>query len=258
MGSLRQTFDELVVHTRSRTSRWRLPWSFSTFDYRELCALLYEQADAAEIEFETATVTGRDGLTVHTDRGELRAPLVVDALGLAAGALQRDRDPAAERAPVARPGGPPRRRAARSWSCGSTTATCAPATRGASPRAMSCGSERARSGPRTTSRSRPSGSPASWACRPTVSGQLDPPPAAARGRGRRVLRRRLGRALSPAHRRGDSHGAVLRPRVRARAARGARRSHHARAGAGALRRVLATRTRANTAGCCACSARSGS
>ena len=39
------------------------------------------QADAAETELETATVTGRDGLTVHTDRGELRAPLVVDALG---------------------------------------------------------------------------------------------------------------------------------------------------------------------------------
>jgi menaquinone-9 beta-reductase len=81
MGSLRQTFDELVVHTRSRTSRWRLPWSLSTFDYRELCALLYDQADAAETKFETATVTGRDGLTVHTDRGSLTAPLVVDALG---------------------------------------------------------------------------------------------------------------------------------------------------------------------------------
>ena len=81
MGSLRQTFDELVVHTRSRTSRWRLPWSFSTFDYREICALLHDQADAAETEFETATVTGRDGLTVHTDRGSLSAPLIVDALG---------------------------------------------------------------------------------------------------------------------------------------------------------------------------------
>ncbi|HEV3319260.1 MAG TPA: NAD(P)/FAD-dependent oxidoreductase [Solirubrobacteraceae bacterium] len=81
MGSLRQTFDELVVHTRSRTSRWRLPWSFSTFDYRELCALLYDQADATETEFETATVTGRDGLAVHTDRGSLTAPFIVDALG---------------------------------------------------------------------------------------------------------------------------------------------------------------------------------
>jgi digeranylgeranylglycerophospholipid reductase len=80
-GSLLQTFGELVVHTRLRTSRWMLPWSFSTFDYRELCALLYGQADQAETEFETATVTGREGLTVHTDRGPLTAPLVVDALG---------------------------------------------------------------------------------------------------------------------------------------------------------------------------------
>ena len=44
-ASLRQTFDELVVHTRWSTHRWRLPWTFSTFDYRELCALLWEQSD---------------------------------------------------------------------------------------------------------------------------------------------------------------------------------------------------------------------
>jgi flavin-dependent dehydrogenase len=77
-GSLRQTFDELVVHTPWRSGRWKLPWTFSTFDYRELCALLREQGD---VEFETATVTGRDGATVHTDRGPLRAPLIVDGLG---------------------------------------------------------------------------------------------------------------------------------------------------------------------------------
>ncbi len=81
MGSLRQTFDSLLIHTRVRTSRWPLPWSFSTFDYRELCALLFEQADPNETDFETATVTGRTGLTVHTDRGDLHAPLVIDALG---------------------------------------------------------------------------------------------------------------------------------------------------------------------------------
>jgi menaquinone-9 beta-reductase len=80
-GSHRQSFDELVVHTPFHTSRWSLPWSFSTFDYRELCALLWEQADDGELEFETATVTGRDGTTVHTDRGDLSAPLLVDALG---------------------------------------------------------------------------------------------------------------------------------------------------------------------------------
>jgi flavin-dependent dehydrogenase len=80
-GSLRQSFRDLVVHTPSRTSRWPLPWSFSTFDYRELCAILRSQSDTPEISFETATVTGRVGDTVHTDRGELRAPLIVDALG---------------------------------------------------------------------------------------------------------------------------------------------------------------------------------
>jgi flavin-dependent dehydrogenase len=81
LGSLRQSFDELVVHTPFRSARWSLPWSFSTFDYRELCALLWSQADDGEIELETATVTGRDGSTVHTDRGDLEAPLIVDALG---------------------------------------------------------------------------------------------------------------------------------------------------------------------------------
>lgn len=77
-GALRQTFDELVIHTPHTTARYRLPWSFSTFDYRELCALL---ADQGSFEFETATVLSRDRETVHTDRGEIRAPLVVDALG---------------------------------------------------------------------------------------------------------------------------------------------------------------------------------
>jgi flavin-dependent dehydrogenase len=42
---------------------------------------LWEQGSAPDTEFETATVTGRHGDTVQTDRGELRAPLIVDALG---------------------------------------------------------------------------------------------------------------------------------------------------------------------------------
>jgi flavin-dependent dehydrogenase len=76
--SIRQTFGSLVVHTPSRTVRWPLPFTFSTFDYRTLCALLRAQGDA---EFETAKVDGRTGSTVHTDRGDLSAPLIVDALG---------------------------------------------------------------------------------------------------------------------------------------------------------------------------------
>ena len=78
MGSHRQTFPDLLVHTAHGTARMKLPWTFSTFDYRELCLLLWEQSDA---EFETAKVEGRSGDTVHTDRGDLTAPVVVDALG---------------------------------------------------------------------------------------------------------------------------------------------------------------------------------
>jgi digeranylgeranylglycerophospholipid reductase len=77
--AIRQTFGELVVHTPKRTVRWPLPYTFSTFDYPELCALL--RAQSPDVAFETATVEGRRGTTVLTDRGELTAPLVVDALG---------------------------------------------------------------------------------------------------------------------------------------------------------------------------------
>jgi flavin-dependent dehydrogenase len=97
--SIRQRFDSVVVHTPGTTARWPLPWGFSTFDYPALCELLWEQRGPGT-EFETAVVTrnvagsnaagvadgetvltGAQVHTVHTDRGEVRAPLVVDALG---------------------------------------------------------------------------------------------------------------------------------------------------------------------------------
>jgi flavin-dependent dehydrogenase len=81
----RQRFDTLVMHTPHGDARYELPWTFSTFDYRELCELLWAQSDAS---FETAKVDGRAGeldaggdLAIATDRGVLSAPLVVDALG---------------------------------------------------------------------------------------------------------------------------------------------------------------------------------
>ena len=77
--SIRQTFDSLVFHTPDRSARWALPWTFSTFDYRTLCRELWEQSGDAR--FETAKVDGRSGRTVHTDRGDVTAPLIVDALG---------------------------------------------------------------------------------------------------------------------------------------------------------------------------------
>jgi flavin-dependent dehydrogenase len=78
-ASIRQTFGSLVVNTPGVHVRWPLPWTFSTFDYRELCRLLWEQC--GEASFETAKVSGRTGRTVHTDRGDVTAPLLVDALG---------------------------------------------------------------------------------------------------------------------------------------------------------------------------------
>lgn len=81
----RQRFDSLLIHTPHGSRRFELPWTFSTFDYRELCELLWAGCDA---RFETAKVNGRgaasngDGaIAVETDRGTLTAPLVVDALG---------------------------------------------------------------------------------------------------------------------------------------------------------------------------------
>lgn len=86
--SLRQTFGELLVHTPWASMRWQLPWTFSTFDYKELCGLLFAQTRLPGEAFETAKVDSvtpapeRQGLhTVHTDRGDIRAPLVIDALG---------------------------------------------------------------------------------------------------------------------------------------------------------------------------------
>jgi flavin-dependent dehydrogenase len=85
IGAERQRFDSLLIHTPHGSKRFQLPWTFSTFDYRELCELLWRDCDA---RFETAKVNGRapaangDGaIAVETDRGVLSAPLVVDALG---------------------------------------------------------------------------------------------------------------------------------------------------------------------------------
>ena len=78
-----QRFGELVVHTPGARTVLDLPYTFSTFNYDEMCALLWRDCDA---DFEIATVLGRssegDGtIAVETDRGRVSAPLVVDALG---------------------------------------------------------------------------------------------------------------------------------------------------------------------------------
>jgi flavin-dependent dehydrogenase len=84
--AIRQTFNTLTIHVHDKPVSFRTPYSFSTFDYRKLCALLAAQG---EFEFETATIEAEarfgmevDGpISVVTDRGTISAPLVVDALG---------------------------------------------------------------------------------------------------------------------------------------------------------------------------------
>jgi flavin-dependent dehydrogenase len=88
-----QTFDALVVHTDRVSARWPLPFTFSTFDYKRLCALLWEQCgdaafDIAKVDGRSRIVAGSDEERVangenviHTDRGDVRATHIVDALG---------------------------------------------------------------------------------------------------------------------------------------------------------------------------------
>jgi len=76
--AIRQELPCMAFHTPHGSARYRLPWSWSSFDYRELCRALFEQCDA---RFEIAKVNSRSGETVLTDRGRLTAPLIVDALG---------------------------------------------------------------------------------------------------------------------------------------------------------------------------------
>ena len=78
-GAIRQELPCMAFHTPRGSARHRLPWSWSSFDYRTLCQELWAQCGSAR--FEVAKVEGRTGEVVHTDRGELTAPLIVDALG---------------------------------------------------------------------------------------------------------------------------------------------------------------------------------
>ncbi len=99
LESEKQRFDSVLVHTAHGSIDLPVPWSFSTFDYRSFCELLWNDCDA---EFETAKVDGRANgsiagsngslngsartdveqpIAIETDRGVISAPLVVDAMG---------------------------------------------------------------------------------------------------------------------------------------------------------------------------------
>src|SRR3954454_3167421 len=77
--AIRQEIPCMAFHTPHGTARFRLPWSWSSFDYRTLCEELWAQCGGAR--FEIAKVSHRAGRTVVTDRGDLTADFLVDALG---------------------------------------------------------------------------------------------------------------------------------------------------------------------------------
>ena len=87
-ASIRQELPCMRFSTPFGSYRYRLPWSWSSFDYRTLCRLLWEQCGDAR--FETAKVVGRfngatkeggSDVSVVTDRGVVSGGVVVDALG---------------------------------------------------------------------------------------------------------------------------------------------------------------------------------
>ena len=82
--SIRAELPYMSFSTPHGSARYKLPWTWSSFDYRDLCHALWEQCEGAR--FHCAKVEERlpdaDGLTrIRTDRGIIAAPLVVDALG---------------------------------------------------------------------------------------------------------------------------------------------------------------------------------
>lgn len=102
-SAIRSELPYMSFTTPHGGARYRLPWSWSSFDYRELCLELWAQCGGAR--FATAKVEGRTAVSAHslrtgrgewalseggergelvavrTDRGDVSAPLVVDALG---------------------------------------------------------------------------------------------------------------------------------------------------------------------------------
>ncbi len=259
MEAERQRFDSLLMHTPH--GDYALPPALDLLDLRLPRAL---RAALARLRRPLRDGEGErpraPGQRRRRDRGRdrprrrSRAPLVVDALGwrrmLASGDGYQPPDAPLSRGlevhPERRGRGPrgldrPPLRPRRLRLVASRPAT-------------SCGSASAPSTPASTSARRPSCSPRTSDARPRpLPGQLDPAQAAPRHRGRRLLRRRLGRPLPAADRRGDPHRALLRDRPGPRAARRRRGPAGPRAGAPPATPSSTTRTSGSSAGCCACS-----
>ena len=60
--AIRQELPCMAFHTPHGSARYRLPWSWSSFDYRELCRALWEQCDA---RFEIGRASCRERVLDH-------------------------------------------------------------------------------------------------------------------------------------------------------------------------------------------------
>ena len=210
---------------RTARVRYRLPWSWSSFDYRELCRALWAQSGDAR--FETAKVEGRVRAAPTAT-----SPSSPTAATLRAAARRRRAGLAARPRRRARTSSRPTRRSRAGSRCTRTDAGGDAldvwverdlVRRGYGWRVPAGGEARIGVGsyePRHHVRRRRRRSPARLgASAVALPGQLVPAPPARRDRGRRVLRGRQRRAVLPPLGRGHPHGVLLRDRLRARAAR---------------------------------------
>ena len=250
--SIRQTFRELVVHTPSRSFRWRLPWTFSTFDYRH--AVRAAARPGRRLASRRRRSTGARGLhRPHRPRRPERAARRRRAR-LAARAVGAERgDPAARGAPVARPGGPP------AWRRRRPRAVARPLLRARGLLVELPGRRRAARRRRLVRPARPrQGADRAPGRRPRrrrrpLPGQLDPPPDAPPrcedgvffvGDSAGHCLPTTAEGIRTALYFGLACGRELRAVVEGR--------QDARAGARALRRVLRRARSRRSAGCCAC------
>ena len=257
MDSERQRFDSLVIHTPHGDAALRAALDLLDLRLpralRAALARLRRALRDRQGQRPRRAANGDGAIAVETDRGTISAPLVVDALGwrrmLASGDGFQPPDAPLSRGLEVHPGGSGEdleiwidRRyvpAGYGWSFPAGDELRI-GVGSFDPRFHVTRDDRAADrGPRQRARPLP--------------GQLDPAQAAPRDRGRRLLRRRLGRPLPAAHRRGDPDRALLRHRARARAARRRRGPPGAASRPPPATPSSTTRTSGSSAGCCACS-----
>ena len=231
---MRQTFDELVIHTPHVTTRMELPWT--------LLDLRLPHALRAPVRAGRRLL--RDGEDQRSDRNDRahgsrrpdRAP-GGRLPGMATGS-RVVRLPAARRPAVARPGGASRRSLGRSRDLDRPQLRSRRLCLELSGQGRDQGGRRVirAAGPREGIDRAPGAGPG--ARRRALPGQLDPPPAPSRHGGRHLLRWGLGGPLPAPHRRGNPDRLLLRHRLRSRASQGDRRAGDPARSARALRSVL--------------------